>query len=101
MAQAIRDDHPYYDIYVCERNLRFWKVVMQGPVGSIYSAGAFSTTLEMDSTFPDTPPKARFITPILHPNITRQGEFVIAFWIVCCTAFQANLQAIGSLRRPS
>lgn len=30
--------------------------------------------LEMDSTFPASPPKARFVTPILHPNIARQGR---------------------------
>ena len=30
--------------------------------------------LDMDSTYPNQAPKARFLTPILHPNITKQGR---------------------------
>jgi len=74
MARAISESHPYYDIYVSEQNMGFWKVVMKGPIGSMYSAGTFLMCLEMDSTFPSFAPKPRFVTPILHPNITRQGK---------------------------
>ena len=74
MEQAIQENHPYYDIYVSEQNMGFWKVVMKGPVGSIYSAGTFLTILDMPDTFPAFAPRVRFVTPILHPNITRQGR---------------------------
>lgn len=30
--------------------------------------------LDMESTYPAQAPKARFITPMLHPNITKQGR---------------------------
>ena len=30
--------------------------------------------MDMESSYPATAPKARFITPILHPNITKQGR---------------------------
>lgn len=30
--------------------------------------------LDMDSTYPNQAPKTRFLTPILHPNITKQGR---------------------------
>jgi len=30
--------------------------------------------IDMDANYPNFAPKARFITPILHPNITKQGR---------------------------
>jgi hypothetical protein len=30
MAKAILETHPYYDVYVSEQNMGFWKVVMKG-----------------------------------------------------------------------
>ena len=30
--------------------------------------------LDMESSYPACAPKARFITPMLHPNITKQGR---------------------------
>ncbi|KAF1351667.1 hypothetical protein EJ07DRAFT_168877 [Lizonia empirigonia] len=50
--------HPYYDIYICEPNFGLWKIVMQGP----------------PENYPMLPPKARFVTPMHHPNINRHGR---------------------------
>ncbi|EPS39856.1 hypothetical protein H072_6232 [Dactylellina haptotyla CBS 200.50] len=75
--------HPYYDVYVCDENMGFWKVIMQGPSQSAYSTGAFSIYLDMDESYPLFAPKARFITPILHPNINKHGK-------VCHSIFDRN-----------
>jgi ubiquitin-protein ligase len=40
----------------------------------MYTEGTFLMYLDMDSRYPAFPPKARFVTPMLHPNITRQGK---------------------------
>lgn len=67
----IDNPHDYIDIYVSQSNMGFWKVVMQGPPDSPYANGTFLLYIEMGSEFPRKPPSARFITPMLHPNITK------------------------------
>lgn len=47
---------------------------MQGPPDSPYAKGTFLLYIEMGSEFPRRPPSARFITPMLHPNITKHGR---------------------------
>ena len=66
--------HPHYDVFVSEMNIGFWKIVMQGPPGSSYEGGVFLLYLHMEDQYPAFPPKARFCTPILHPNINRHGR---------------------------
>ncbi|KAI4915441.1 uncharacterized protein J4E92_009395 [Alternaria infectoria] len=66
--------HPYYDVYVCESNMGLWKIAMQGPPDSTYAGGTFLLYLEMGNNYPRSPPEARFITPIYHPNINRHGR---------------------------
>lgn len=67
----IENQHDYMDIYVSESNMGFWKVVMQGPPASPYENGTFLLYIEIGESFPRKAPTARFITPILHPNITK------------------------------
>jgi uncharacterized protein YegL len=67
----IDNPHDYMDIYVSQTNMSFWKVVMQGPPDSAYGNGTFLLYIEMGTDFPRRPPSARFITPMLHPNITK------------------------------
>jgi ubiquitin-protein ligase len=66
--------HPHYDVYVCEPNFGLWKIVMQGPPESTYADGTFLLYLEMGEDYPAFAPKARFITPVYHPNINRHGR---------------------------
>ncbi|PMD22611.1 hypothetical protein NA56DRAFT_644802 [Hyaloscypha hepaticicola] len=70
----IDNPHDYMDIYVSQSNMCFWKVVMQGPPDSPYANGTFLLYIEMGVDFPRRPPSARFITPMLHPNITKHGR---------------------------
>ena len=63
------------DIYVSESDMSFWKVVLAGPPDTPYAAGAFILTVQMSQTFPQLPPTVRFVTPILHPNITKVTNF--------------------------
>lgn len=70
----IDNPHEFLDVYVSQSNMGFWKVVMQGPPASPYANGTFLMYVELGADFPRKPPKARFITPILHPNITKHGR---------------------------
>ncbi len=66
--------HPYYEVFVSESDMGFWKILMQGPPDSPYSNGSFLLYLHMEDNYPAFPPKGRFCTPILHPNINRHGR---------------------------
>ena len=63
-----------YDIYVSESDFSFWKVVMEGPEGSPYSAGTFMLYMHAEDNYPTFAPKARFITRIRHPNVNPNGR---------------------------
>lgn len=61
----------------------FWKVVIAGPVGSAYEEAAFVLYLDMPDDYPRMAPKGRFVTPIIHPNISRHG-------LICRSIFDRN-----------
>ena len=44
------------------------------PKSEIFNQAAFRIELKLTSTFPTTPPRVRFLTPIYHPNVERDGE---------------------------
>lgn len=69
MRQVANSDHPTYDVYVSERDMSFWKVVLSGPEGSPYENGVFCIYLHADEGYPTFAPKARFITKMKHPNV--------------------------------
>jgi len=52
----------------------FWKVVLQGPPGSPYGPGTFLLYVDIGPQYPRLPPDVRFITNILHPNISKHGR---------------------------
>ena len=66
--------HDYLSVYVSQSNMGFWKAFMQGPQGSPYSKGIFLLYIEMGERFPIWPPTGRFLTPVLHPNVSKQGR---------------------------
>ncbi|KAF2012520.1 hypothetical protein BU24DRAFT_484177 [Aaosphaeria arxii CBS 175.79] len=65
--------HPSYDVYVCESNMAFWKVVIEGPTESSFVGGTFLIYLEMHDNFPAFAPECRFVTPMYHPNINSKS----------------------------
>lgn len=67
----IDNAHPRMDVYVSQSNIGFWKVIMEGPEGSPYETGTFLLYVDIGNDFPRTPPAVRFITHILHPNISK------------------------------
>jgi ubiquitin-protein ligase len=75
--------HPHIDVYVSERDMSFWKIVMQGPPDSIYAAGTFVLYLDMEESYPTFAPKCRFVTSIYHPNVNKHGR-------ICHSIFDRN-----------
>ncbi|CAL3963642.1 unnamed protein product [Diplocarpon coronariae] len=46
-----------------------WKVIIQGPPESAYTAGTFAMSLDMEERYPAFPPKCRFTTPIQEDGV--------------------------------
>lgn len=68
---VIDNPHESMDVYVSERNMGFWKVAMQGPTDSPYANGTFILIVDIGNEFPRRAPTVRFITPILHANVSK------------------------------
>jgi ubiquitin-conjugating enzyme E2 S len=45
--------------------------------GTPYFGGTFRVKLSLSKDFPNTPPKAYFLTKIFHPNVASNGEICV------------------------
>ena len=48
-----------------------------GPEATPYEGGIFRVKLKISNNFPNTAPKVIFLTKIIHPNISEQGEICV------------------------
>lgn len=53
------------------------QALIDGPAGTPYSGGVFRVKLTLGKDFPQTPPKAFFLTKIFHPNVAANGEICV------------------------
>ena len=58
---------------VNENNIYKWEAMLVGPIGSPYTGGLFKLSIDIPDNYPFKPPKFRFLTPIIHPNINSGG----------------------------
>merc|ERR1712118_170156 len=60
-----------------ETNLRYFNVMILGPVQSPYGGGAYKLELFLPEEYPMAAPKVRFLTKIYHPNIDKLGRICL------------------------
>ena len=55
-----------------------WNALLRGPPGSPYDGGVYGISVNVDSTYPMSPPNIRFVTKIFHPNVNyNTGEICL------------------------
>lgn len=61
-----------------ESDFYTWQVAIFGPPDTPYQGGYFKAELKFPMDYPYSPPRLRFLTPILHPNVYPDGELCIS-----------------------
>lgn len=59
-------------------NILVWDALIHGPDGTPYSEGVFLARLNFPSDYPLNPPTMRFLSPIYHPNVYKDGRVCIS-----------------------
>ena len=58
-------------------NIWSWQGILYGPPDSPYEKGAFPFQITFEDDYPIKAPSVKFLQPIFHPNIYRDGKICI------------------------
>ena len=92
IADYQRNSHPNIEIYPCEQQLDFWRVLLVGPSSTPYEGGVFLLYAKFSANYPQVAPEIRFVTPVYHCNVNGHGK-------ICHSVFDRNYSADFSIRR--
>lgn len=67
-----------FSIGLINDNISTWEVVIIGPKETPYEFGIYRAEMIFPLDYPEAPPMFRFITPMWHPNIDRDGNVCIS-----------------------
>jgi peroxin-4 len=66
-ARAENTDELWLDVQ--GDNVHHWVGMIKAPAGTPFEGHYFQVAIDLRDSYPMKPPKAKFITPIFHPNI--------------------------------
>jgi ubiquitin-protein ligase len=58
-------------------NIRSWTATIDGPIDTPYQNFKFQLLLNFDDNYPVKPPSVKFISPIYHPNVYKDGKICV------------------------
>ncbi|KAI5169920.1 ubiquitin-conjugating enzyme E2 G1 [Pancytospora epiphaga] len=67
-----------FSVGLIDDSLHAWKVVLIGPRDTPYESGIYEAEMVFPFDYPEAPPKFRFISPMWHPNIDKDGNVCIS-----------------------
>ena len=59
-------------------DLYVWHVAIFGPPDTPYQGGYFRAKMSFPLDYPYSPPKMKFLFPLLHPNVYSDGELCVS-----------------------
>ncbi|RAL12721.1 putative ubiquitin conjugating enzyme (UbcC) [Aspergillus homomorphus CBS 101889] len=70
---------PWVNIEIDEQNILNWNLglIVLNP-DSLYYGGYFKASMKFPSNYPYSPPEFRFLRPLYHPNIYKDGRLCIS-----------------------
>lgn len=66
-----------FKISMVEDDMYHWHVILFGPKDSLYENYQFKLDLQLPNDYPFSPPRVKFMTPIEHVNINRNGDICL------------------------
>ena len=76
--QCINDPNPFYSVSIINNNLFEWNFAIIGPSDTLYEGGIFNGIINFSNNYPLSPPKVKFVSEVLHPNIYVNGDVCIS-----------------------
>jgi ubiquitin-protein ligase len=87
MRALMRKSHPNFDVYPCETDIGFWRLVLsmdQAPdMYTPYAGGCWLLYILFPPEYPERPPEVRFVTTIRPCNVNAHGR-------ICHSIFDRN-----------
>lgn len=77
MHDLVNDPPEGIKVNLNEDDVTDIQAYIEGPAGTPYAGGVFKLKLALGKDFPQTPPKAFFLTKIFHPNVAKNGEICV------------------------
>lgn len=74
-------ENPVEGIIACpisDDDLFHWRCAITGPEDTPYEFGVFEARLDFPRDYPLSPPTMKFVTPVLHPNVYKDGKVCIS-----------------------
>tara|TARA_E500000178_G_C16844060_1_gene671972 strand:+ start:288 stop:767 length:480 start_codon:yes stop_codon:yes gene_type:complete len=78
LMQLNKDPNYFFSVEPEETNFLFWHFCLIGPPETFYEGGIFKGTIEFPKEYPNKAPKLKFVTPMHHPNIYKDGNVCIS-----------------------
>eukprot|EP01116_Phalansterium_solitarium_P023797 TRINITY_DN851_c0_g1_i5.p2 TRINITY_DN851_c0_g1~~TRINITY_DN851_c0_g1_i5.p2 ORF type:complete len:522 (-),score=161.57 TRINITY_DN851_c0_g1_i5:965-2530(-) len=88
------EPHPSVEVFPCESNIRFWRLLLKGPEESPYAGGVWLLYANFSEEYPLRAPEMRFVTPIKHSNVNHYGK-------ICHSIFTRNWTSDTTMRAVS
>jgi ubiquitin-conjugating enzyme E2 D/E len=104
-ANSLKQNPPEnVEVFVGQDNVLFWKIILTGPTGTLYSGYKWLLSVEFPNDYPFKRPGVRFVTPIYHCNISDDGKICLEIlenqWNPSTTIYDVLQQILGLLREP-